>query len=129
MRIEYSAVVARYMGFRYQYPLLYPPLVEFCFKLPPVQKRRQGQNRLLARRYLNNQLPSGLFNMHKKCGDILPGTIPKCRHLYEKGKLDFQNQDLPYAEVYEYMQTNQLITEDRLYHFDLMRYMFNGDRY
>ena len=129
MRVEYSAVVARHMGFSYQYPLLYPPLLEFCFNLPAEQKRRQGQNRLLVRRYLDKHLPSGLFNKHKKCGEILPGTIPKCQDLYKKRALDFQNQDLPYAEVYDYLQTNQLITEDRLYHLDLMRYMFNEDGY
>lgn len=57
--------------------------------LPPEQKRRQGQSRLLMRRYLAQQVPSGLFNAHKKCGDILPGTLPKCQQLYKKGKLFF----------------------------------------
>jgi len=87
MRIEYSAVVARQMGFSYQYPLLYPPLVEFCFRLPSEQKRRMGQQRLLMRRYLSNELSSGLFNNQKKCGDILPGTMPKCKDLYANGEL------------------------------------------
>lgn len=124
MRIEYSAVLARYMGFTYQYPLLYPPLVEFCFSLPPEQKRREGQNRLLMRRYLAKQVPSGLFNAHKKCGDILPGTMPKCQHLYKNGQLHHALQDLPYHEIRDYMIKNDLVMGDRLFHVDLLRYMF-----
>lgn len=124
MRIEYSAVVAKNMGFTYQYPLLYPPLLEFCFSLPPEQKRRLGQNRLLMRRYLAKQLTSGLFNKHQKCGDILPGTMPKCQVLYKKGLLHDSLMVLPYKEIYDYIIQNQLITDDRLFHLDLLRYMF-----
>lgn len=124
MRIEYSAIVAKNRGFSYQYPLLYPPLVEFCFSLPPEQKRRLGQNRLLMRRYLDRKLPSGLFNQHQKCGDILPGTMPKCQALYKKGLLNDSLTDLPYQEIYDYMIKNKLITSDRLFHLDLLRYMF-----
>lgn len=124
MRIEYSAVLARYMGFAYQYPLLYPPLVEFCFALPLAQKRRQGQNRLLMRRYLAKQVPSGLFNTHKKCGDILPGTMPKCQNLYKNGQLNDALQDLPYGELYDYINKKKLVEDDRLFHVDLLRYMF-----
>ncbi len=125
MRIEYSAVVARNMGFTYQYPLLYPPLVEYCFALPPEQKRRQGQNRLLMRRYLAKHVPSQLFNTHKKCGDILPGTMPKCQALYQKGALKFILKDLPYPEIYDDMIKTKLVTDDRLFHVDVLRYMFN----
>ncbi len=124
MRIEYSAVLARYMGFTYQYPLLYPPLVEFCFSLPLEQKRRLGQNRLLMRRYLAKQVPSGLFNAHKKCGDILPGTMPKCQGLYKNGGLNHAFQNLPYGAIYDYIIKNQLVTDDRLFHVDVLRYMF-----
>lgn len=124
MRIEYSAVVARYRGFTYQYPLLYPPLVEFCFALPPNQKRRQGQNRLLARRYLANHVPPHLFNTHKKCGDILPGTLPKGRTLYQNGGLDHAFQNLPWRNICDIIDQRRLLTDDRLFHRDLLRYMF-----
>lgn len=124
MRIEYSAVLARYMGFTYQYPLLYPPLVEFCFALPSAQKRRQGQNRLLMRRYLAKQVPSGLFNKHKKCGDILPGTLPKCQNLYKNGQLNYALQSLPLEDIRDYIIKSHLVTDDRLFHIDLLRYMF-----
>jgi asparagine synthase (glutamine-hydrolysing) len=124
MRVEYSAVLARYMGFTYQYPLLYPPLVEFCFSLPPEQKRRLGQSRLLMRRYLAQHVPSGLFNAHKKCGDILPGTMPKCQQLYEEGKLNDALFDLPYNSIYGYIKKYALVSNDRLFHVDLLRYMF-----
>jgi len=124
MRIEYSAVVAKHMGFTYQYPLLYPPLVEYCFALPPEQKRRQGQQRLLVRRYLEKNIPSGLFNAHKKCGDILPGTMPKCQDLYKKGQLNAALADLSYGDTYDYILKHQLVTENRLFHVDLLRYMF-----
>ncbi len=124
MRIEYSAIVAKNMGFLYQYPLLYPPLVEYCFRLPPEQKRRQRQNRLLMRRYLATQLSSELFNQHQKCGDILPGTMPKCQELYKNGRLNHILKDLPYKKNYDYIMENQLIADDRLFHLDLLRYMF-----
>lgn len=124
MRIEYSAVVARQMGFQYRYPLLYPPLVEFCFALPPEQKRRQGQHRLLMRRYLAKRLRSGLFNAHKKCGDILPGTMPKCQNLYKSGQLKHIFQDLPFAEICDDIIKHNLVTVDRFFHIDLLRYMF-----
>ena len=124
MRIEYSAVVARNMGFTYKYPLLYPPLVEYCFALPPTQKRRQGQNRVLMRRYLAHHLPSKLFDSHIKCGDILPSTLPKCQNLYTNGQLNYVLKELPYNEIYASIRKNQLITDDRLFHLDLLRYMF-----
>lgn len=126
MRVEYSAVVARHMGFQYRYPLLYPPLVEFCFALPPEQKRRLGQSRLLMRRYLANHIPSGLFNTHRKCGDILPGTMPKCRYLYQNGQLSPFLQGLPYDKIYDYIIKKRLVTGDRLFHVDLLRYMFKS---
>lgn len=124
MRIEYSAVVAKNMGFTYHYPLLYPPLVEYCFALPPAQKRRSGQNRLLIRRYLAKHIPSKLFDTHKKCGNILPSTMPKCQDLYKNGRLNHAFQDLSYNDIYDYIIKNQLVTKDRLFHLDVLRYMF-----
>jgi hypothetical protein len=124
MHIEYSAVLARHMGFTYQYPLLYPPPVEFCFALPPDQKRRQGKNRQLIRQYLAKYLTSRLFNTHRKCGDILPGTMPKCQDLYKNGQLNDILHDLPFNEIYDYIIQRQLVTSDRLLHVCLLRYMF-----
>lgn len=42
MRIEYSSIVAKKMGFDYRYPLLHPELLEFFLSLPLEQKRHQG---------------------------------------------------------------------------------------
>ncbi|MFA6303877.1 MAG: asparagine synthase-related protein [Legionella sp.] len=123
MRIEYSAIVARNMGFTYQYPLLYPPLVEFCFSLPSNQKRRQGQNRLLMRRYLANHLPSGLYNTHKKCGEILPGTLPKSNNLYSQGQLASLLTDLPHTHIHDHLLKKGILTPDNKFHVDLFRYM------
>ncbi|EKD72568.1 MAG: hypothetical protein ACD_45C00637G0001 [uncultured bacterium] len=124
MRIEYSAIVAKNMGFTYRYPLLYPPLVEFCFALPSGQKRRLGKNRLLMRRYLTKQLSSGLFNQHRKCGDIFPGTMPKCQALYKDGHLNDELWVLPYQDIYDDIIKNKWVTDDKLFHVDLLRYMF-----
>jgi asparagine synthase (glutamine-hydrolysing) len=124
MRIEYSAVVAKNRNFSYQYPLLYPPFVDYCFQLPPEQKRRQGQHRLLMRRYLANNISSGLFNDHKKCGDILPGTLPKSQQLHQNGLLEDSFQTLPFTKRYDDIIEKKLVTHDRLFHLDLLRYMF-----
>lgn len=123
MRIEYSATVARNMGFTYQYPLLYPPLVEFCFSLPNNQKRRQGQNRLLMRRYLANHIPSGLYNTQKKCGDILPGTLPKCLNLYAQGQLTSLLRDLPHANIHDHLVKKGILKPENKLNVDLFRYM------
>lgn len=127
MRVEYSAVVAKYMGFKYQYPLLYPPLVEYCFALPPEQKRRFNQNRFLMRNYLTKHVSSGLYNTYKKCGSIFPGTMPKCQAQYNKGELKHALQNLPYAETYDTLVKSKRITDDRIFHIDLLRYMFKKE--
>ncbi len=127
MRIEYSAVVAKHMGFSYQYPLLYPPLVEFCFALPPEQKRRKSQNRLLMRRYLAQKNGSDLFHAHKKCGHIFAGTLPKCQTVYQQGQLNHAFEHLPYRKNYDYITKNKLVTHDELLHLNIMRYMFKKD--
>lgn len=124
MRIEYSAVVARSMGFAYRYPLLYPPLVEFCFALPTEQKRRQGNNRLLARRYLEKSLSANLFNAHKKCGDIFPATLAKTQALYSSGQLHSSFATLPFSALCDEIQQRKLLTPDRKFHLDILRYMF-----
>lgn len=77
-RIEYSAVLANSMGYEYRYPLLYPALVEFCFKLPLEQKRRDGVGRYLIRQYLKrHNAPADLYLHNNKAGGIFPATRDK----------------------------------------------------
>lgn len=66
MRIEYSSIVAKKMGFDYRYPLLHPKLLEFFLSLPLEQKRHQGVGRYLMRRYLAQVIPTAPFNTYKK---------------------------------------------------------------
>ncbi|MFA6303065.1 MAG: asparagine synthase-related protein, partial [Legionella sp.] len=66
MRIEYSSIVAKKMGFEYRYPLLYPKLLEFFLSLPLEQKRHQGIGRYLMRRYLSSIVPEAPFNTYNK---------------------------------------------------------------
>ena len=56
MRIEYSSIVAKRMGFSYRYPLLYPKLLEFMCSLPLTQKRDNQGGRYLIRCYLEQYL-------------------------------------------------------------------------
>jgi asparagine synthase (glutamine-hydrolysing) len=44
-------------GFRYRYPLLYLPLVEFMYALPSEQKSSPGRDRVVQRRALSGILP------------------------------------------------------------------------
>lgn len=66
MRIEYSSLVAKKMGFDYRYPLLHPNLLAFFLSLPVSQKRHQGVGRYLMRRYLASLLPNAPFNVYQK---------------------------------------------------------------
>jgi hypothetical protein len=95
MRIEYSAVLARSLGFEYGYPLLHPPLVDFCLALPPSQKRRHGQGRYLVRRYLATHLDAGMAEKEKKGGGIMPSTFHHCKVALDQGKFDADFRDLP----------------------------------
>ena len=77
MRIEYSALVAKKMGFQYAYPLLYPPLVEFCFQLPSEYIFRNGQRRYLMKQFYQQILPTANAIPDKFTGQIMPATIQK----------------------------------------------------
>ncbi len=88
MRIEFSAVAAKAFGFRYEYPLLHPKLVEFYNRLPTEQKRRNGIARRLIRAYLRRYLPEEVAAKEKKGGGILPATVHKAMQLYRAGALD-----------------------------------------
>lgn len=96
MRIEYDSVIAKSMGFRYAYPLLYPPLMEFCFRLPLSQKINLLTTRWLARRYLAKEIPT--FNFKTKGGSLVPNTMQKCRDYEKNGLFNEAFQDLPYSE-------------------------------
>lgn len=85
MRIEDSAIVAKVLGFSYRYPLLYPPLVEYCHSLPLSMKRSNGVNRLLIRRYLAQYLPPAVYQKHQKIGGIMPATMNKIKSEFSAG--------------------------------------------
>lgn len=109
MRVEESAILAKYYGFRYKYPLLYPKLVEFCHKLPTSQKRYNGENRIIVRDYLAKYLTSNIYQKHQKVGGIMPSTIAKIREEYVNGKYNKIFADLPYQRQLNYLnqQANQ----------------------
>lgn len=96
MRIEYSAVIARALGFEYRYPLLYPKLVEFCYHLPPQQKRQQGVGRYLIRRYLEAYAPQSVYSKQQKIGGILPATLEKCHHYLKEGQFHANVKSPPF---------------------------------
>lgn len=85
MRIEDSSIVAKAIGFSYRYPLLYPPLLEYCHSLPINLKRSNGVNRLLFRRYLAQYLPPAVYQKHQKVGGIMPATMEKIKNEYRIG--------------------------------------------
>jgi len=89
MRIEYSSLVSKKMGFEYRYPLLYPKLVEFMLSLPTEVNRRDGRGRYLIRQYLSKHLSSGVFNTYRKQEGlgIVPATFDKFKHHYQQGQV------------------------------------------
>lgn len=97
MRVEYEAVIAKSMGFRFAYPLLYPPLIEFCFRLPLEQKLRLKTTRWLARQYLSKNIPGIQFRT--KWGSLAPNTMQKCRDYSQQGKFENFFKNLPFAEL------------------------------
>jgi asparagine synthase (glutamine-hydrolysing) len=119
MRVEYSAVLAKSMGFEYRYPLLNPKLVEFCFRLPPEQKRRNGINRYLVRRYLAQFLSEKIYNRHQKTGSLMPATFEKCKHYYLNGTLDKHFTGLPFIE-----NCHKDLDENRQLFAKMYAYMF-----
>ncbi|MCD6046685.1 MAG: hypothetical protein K0S08_332 [Gammaproteobacteria bacterium] len=116
MRIEYSAIVTKSMGFEYRYPLLYPKLLEFYLSLPPEQKRRYGQGRYLMRRYLAKQLPTKVFDQYKKRDgmDIVPATLSAFEKDYQQGKYMTELTALPCVHLFskrraQSMMFNQIL--------------------
>ena len=101
MRIEYSSIVSKKMGFEYRYPLLYPKLLEFMLSVPTIQKRRDGRGRYLIRQYLSQFLPGDLFNRYRKQEGlgIVPSTFDLYQQQYEQGCYQGAFKDLPYAHL------------------------------
>ncbi len=99
MRLEYSAVVARSMGFSYVYPLLYPPLIEFCFSLPFEQKCKNGRMRCMVQDYLLQHIRHMHFST--KGGAVVPDTMQKCRDYYRQGLFSKQFVGLPFQQYIE----------------------------
>jgi asparagine synthase (glutamine-hydrolysing) len=101
MRIEYSSIVSKQMGFEYRYPLLYPKLVEFMLRIPTVQKRRDGRGRYLIRQYLSQFLPEDLFDTYRKKGGlpIVPSTFDLYQRNYAQGCYQAVFKDLPYSHL------------------------------
>lgn len=99
MRIEYSSLVSKKMGFEYRYPLLYPKLVEFMLSLPTEVNRRDGRGRYLIRQYLSQHIP--LFNNYRKQEGlgIVPATFDKFKQNYQQGHYQAEFNDLPYAHL------------------------------
>jgi asparagine synthase (glutamine-hydrolysing) len=109
MRVEYSSVLAKSMGFNFRYPLLYPKLVEFCFHLPLEQKRRGDTGRYLIRQYLKKSgVSEAIYQKQQKVGGIIPGTLDKCYRWLESGKFDAHFSDLP---LMKYADQNTLHKE------------------
>lgn len=100
MRIEYSSIVAKKMGFEYRYPLLYPKLLEFFLSLPWSQKRYHGLGRYLIRRYLASQIPNNPFEGYKKKEglNIICATFDAYKTKWEAGDYQQLFQALPYKE-------------------------------
>ncbi|MCH9689794.1 MAG: hypothetical protein K0U10_03975 [Gammaproteobacteria bacterium] len=82
MRVEYAAVLAKAQGFQYAYPLLYPPLVEFCYQLPLIKKRKAGVSRCIIRDYLAQFFSSVLYGKQTKSGSVVPAALAKTRALF-----------------------------------------------
>ena len=97
MRIEYDAILAKSYGFRFAYPLLYPPLIEFCLRLPLQQKLNIYKTRLLARRYLAQEVP--LMKFRTKGGSLAPNTMQKCRNYRDNGLFTASFQKLPFDYI------------------------------
>lgn len=101
MRIEYSSIVSKKMGFEYRYPLLFPKLLEFMVSLPTIQKRRDGRGRYLIRQYLSKFIPGDLFSTYRKQDGlgIVPSTFDMFQKNFEQGCYQEAFKDMPYSHL------------------------------
>jgi asparagine synthase (glutamine-hydrolysing) len=97
MRVEYSAVLGKTMGFSHAYPLLHPAVIDFALRLPIEQQRRNGEGRYLIRRYLAQYVPEKNYAQKKKDGaHIMPAVMKKCADYEASGNMDNVLQQLPF---------------------------------
>ena len=103
MRIEYSSIVAKKMGFDYRYPLLHPKLLEFFLSLPLEQKRHQGVGRYMMRRYLAKVMPAVPFDTYKKKEglNIMPATMDTFKAQWSSGLFQNEFQSLPKTHTHD----------------------------
>jgi asparagine synthase (glutamine-hydrolysing) len=103
MRIEYSSIVAKKMGFDYRYPLLHPKLLEFFLSLPLEQKRYQGVGRYMMRRYLAKVMPAVPFDTYKKKEglNIVPATMDTFKTQWHSGRFQNEFQSLPKTHTHD----------------------------
>lgn len=126
MRIEYSSVLAKSMGFSYVYPLLYPKLVEFCYQLPLEQKRFNGTNRCLIRKYLAQFFSPELYGKHSKSGSVTPATLAKTQQQYDDGIYNNAFHDLPFQTERNHIRKRVRKNEKYPFMQDIPAYMFNA---
>ena len=121
MRVEYSAVLGKAMGFSFAYPLLHPKLIDFALRLPPLQQRRNGEGRYLMRRYLAQFVPEKNYKQDKTKGaHIMPAVMQKCKN-YEKSEMsDDALKQLPFYDQIEKATTPHSLLRQKIY-----AYMFN----
>lgn len=105
LRIEESSIIAKHYKFKYYYPLLYPPLLEFCHNLPVSLKRNNGVNRFISRMYLAKYLPHDVYNKHQKIGGITPATMYLIKQQYDNNQYNKLFQDLPFAAFRDTINT------------------------
>jgi asparagine synthase (glutamine-hydrolysing) len=100
MRIEYSSIVSKKMGFEYRYPLLHPKLLSFFLSIPYTQKRKNNEGRALIKAYLERRLSSKIFEAYKKREglDILASTYTLFKEKYEQGAFQKEFGNLPYPQ-------------------------------
>ena len=126
MRVEYNAVLAKFMRFNYVYPLLYPPLVEFCYQLPLEQKRLNGMNRYLIRNYLAQFFSSRLYGKQTKSGSVTPATLEKTQTLYDAGAYKNIFYNLPFQTERNFIQKRGKANKKYPFMHDIPAYMFKA---
>lgn len=101
MRIEYSSLVGKQMGFEYRYPLLHPKLLAFYVSIPLHIKCQHPRGRSLIRSYLSTQVPHARFEDYLKTEGmgIVPGSFEIYQHAYTKGQFKDIFHDLPYKKL------------------------------
>lgn len=116
MRVEYTAVLGKAMGFSMAYPLLHPKLIDFSLRLPLLQSRRNGEGRYLIRQYLAQYVPEKNYKQEKRKGaHIMPAVMQKCKDYEASGALDHALAQLPFSRSIEKASTPHCQLRHKLY--------------